>query len=406
MMLGVEELVVAERHEDAFPGVELGEGELLEALALELEDDTVHVAGGRDDLAADRVAGFEEVALGEVAVVAPRPDLSAALHRDELSRHPQTSVAAAHRPLEDVAGSELPSGLACIHGPRAVALGGGAGSTTVWLVVVTPSMMSLPRLAAKSSRSASRVAARKGSTAITGRRQPERDAELHGPLLLGSVASVVAAAAGAGSWVGALIAPPASRCSDRSSSRSRAAVRSRLADCFHEALLQQSIECRWQAGTQLRDRGRLVAHDGEQDRGQAVAVERAPPGRELVEHDAEREDVASLVDRLAIGLLGRHVARRADQATEGGDLGQGLVASRGRAGGELGEAEVEYFETAVGGEHDVGGLEVAVHDAARVGGRHASASATVVSKKVARSTWPSARTATSERPSTNSMVRK
>ena len=124
MMLGVEELVVAERHEDAFPGVELGEGAPLEALALDLEDDTVHVAGGRDDLAADRVAGFEEVALGEVAVVAPRPDLSAALHRDELSRHAQTAVAAAHRPLEDVAGSQLPSGLACIHGPRAVALGG------------------------------------------------------------------------------------------------------------------------------------------------------------------------------------------------------------------------------------------------------------------------------------------
>ena len=46
-----------------------------------------------------------------------------------------------------------------------------------------------------------------------------------------------------------------------------------------------------------------------------VARERAPAGRHLVEHAAEREEVGARVDLGAGRLLGRHVGRRADRRT-------------------------------------------------------------------------------------------
>ena len=47
-----------------------------------------------------------------------------------------------------------------------------------------------------------------------------------------------------------------------------------------------------------------------------LAVEQARAGQHLVEHDAERPDVGALVDSLALGLLGRHVRRGAEDDAE------------------------------------------------------------------------------------------
>ena len=69
-----------------------------------------------------------------------------------------------------------------------------------------------------------------------------------------------------------------------------------------------------------------------------------------------------------VGLLGRHVRRRAD---DGAGVAQGLV---GQAElGRLGHAEVDDLgrRSAVDlGDHDVGGLEVAVDDPLLVGVLH------------------------------------
>ena len=87
-----------------------------------------------------------------------------------------------------------------------------------------------------------------------------------------------------------------------------------------------------------------------------VADERRPPGQQLEEQAAGGVDVRAGVDLLALGLLGREVLRGADDG-----LGLG---HRGRAVGDgPGDAEVHDLDRAGRGQHHVGRLDVAVHDA-------------------------------------------
>ncbi len=97
-------------------------------------------------------------------------------------------------------------------------------------------------------------------------------------------------------------------------------------------------------------------------------LERLRAGQQLVEDDAQRVDVGAGVDvgHRRIGLLGAHVAERADQAA---DLRQErTVAAVGGDG--LGDPEVDDARRRpavdLGHEH-VGGLEVAVDDRLEVG---------------------------------------
>ena len=122
-----------------------------------------------------------------------------------------------------------------------------------------------------------------------------------------------------------------------------------------------------------RDRRRSVVDDRRERLGGRLAVEGLLAGRELVEDRAERELVAAVVDRAAARLLRRHVTHRPEHGA-GGRLRRRRVGPGGRAGvepllplaravgDELGEAEVEQLHEAVGRDHDVLGLEVAVHD--------------------------------------------
>src|SRR5205085_6212138 len=83
----------------------------------------------------------------------------------------------------------------------------------------------------------------------------------------------------------------------------------------------------------------------------------------LVEHDAEGEQIAAGIYRLAAGLLWRHVDSRAGNDADGG---QRIVRARIVFGAqvvdELGESEVEDFYLSGRGEKNVGGLDVAVDD--------------------------------------------
>ncbi len=95
-----------------------------------------------------------------------------------------------------------------------------------------------------------------------------------------------------------------------------------------------------------------------QDGRRGPGAERSHPRCRVGHHAAEREHVAPRPRAPALGLLGRHVARRAEHHPSSGQ--------RGAVGGAR-DAEVDDPRP-VGGQQDVGGLEVAVHHAAGVDG--------------------------------------
>ena len=163
----------------------------------------------------------------------------------------------------------------------------------------------------------------------------------------------------------------------------------------------------------LRERWRRVAQDRRADHARRRALERAPSGRELVEHDAEREHVGAAVDGLAAHLLRRHVGHRAHDLTGSRERprhGLGLRCQRRVETGvrrfELREPEVEHLHAPVARQHHVRGLDVAVHHALLVRRRQRLGDARRPARRRAR---PAARLAPACRsrpsPSTSSMVR-
>jgi hypothetical protein len=121
------------------------------------------------------------------------------------------------------------------------------------------------------------------------------------------------------------------------------------------------LEDRRHLGADLPNARHLVEEDLRQHRHHVVAGERTLPGQALEEDAPEREDVAARVEIApTFGLLGRHVARRADHDVGGGDR---------RRLADLRDAEVDHLHAvdATVHEEEVLGLDVAVDDAARVG---------------------------------------
>ena len=129
-------------------------------------------------------------------------------------------------------------------------------------------------------------------------------------------------------------------------------------------LRQRARERRVDLGTQARARrarrGRRVVHVREQPRGGRPA-ERGLPGQRLEGQAAQRVDVGARVGRLAEDLLGRRVVDGADPLP-----GQGQPALRRGLAREAEVGEVGLLVLAGAGEQDVGGLDVAVHDAGAV----------------------------------------
>ncbi len=112
----------------------------------------------------------------------------------------------------------------------------------------------------------------------------------------------------------------------------------------------------------LHRRDRLV-DVAQQDRHRRVGVVERDVAREQLErHAADRVEVSPRTDVLRHGLLGRHVSWRADSRPGRGQERAGLH-PRGR----LGDAEVRDLHAPVGRDHEVLGLQVAVHDLVRLG---------------------------------------
>lgn len=131
----------------------------------------------------------------------------------------------------------------------------------------------------------------------------------------------------------------------------------RTVEQAQQALRRYTLSANW-----LRLR-RLI-----QDRRHGLEVvvgpEWVPPGRELVEHDAQREQIRGWLSGKALQLLRRHVGDRPHdravrrQVPDAGRLG-GRVAVRApleasdRHAPRLGETEIEHFHAAVLRQHDV-----------------------------------------------------
>ena len=91
-----------------------------------------------------------------------------------------------------------------------------------------------------------------------------------------------------------------------------------------------------------------------------LAQVRRLAGERVEQHAAQRVDVGARVDALAADLLGRDVAERPDPLARAAQPG-----ARAQA---LGQPEVREVRVVAGAEQDVGGLDVAVDQAARVRG--------------------------------------
>ena len=125
----------------------------------------------------------------------------------------------------------------------------------------------------------------------------------------------------------------------------------------------EAIERRWVLQNRVHrlDRGRLL--------------EGARAGHQLVDQQADGEQIRSLIGDLAADLLGRHVGRRSDHDARRGDerrLGAvGVGAQHLLEAAHVREAEVENLDPAVDGDEDVVRLEIAMADAALVRRHHA-----------------------------------
>jgi hypothetical protein len=151
-----------------------------------------------------------------------------------------------------------------------------------------------------------------------------------------------------------------------------------------EGLVDDGGELRRDVGGEGLDGGRRAFGSVKEDEGRVVGDVGCPSGDDLEEDRAEAPDVAPGVGRITLGLFGCHVLRRPDdgagarEIAVAGGLGGARDEARGRADALLprpvggrhtvsGEAPVDHLGLAELADHDVRRLDVAVHDARRVG---------------------------------------
>ena len=106
---------------------------------------------------------------------------------------------------------------------------------------------------------------------------------------------------------------------------------------------------------------RVALEPGERGVGVGLAEERDAAGEALVEHEAERVEVGATVELATADLFRRQVLRGAHHHVVAREVVVGRVEA-------LGDAEVGEQHAPVGGDEDVAGLDVAVHEAGVVGG--------------------------------------
>ena len=117
---------------------------------------------------------------------------------------------------------------------------------------------------------------------------------------------------------------------------------------------------------QASERNRLGRQDGRHQLRGNVAGEGGAAGEHLVQDHAERKDVATLVHRLTINLLRRHVLQRSGNRTQADERRPRRIADDLDPGQLPGEPEVEQFDSRTG-QHHVPRLQIAMHESLLVG---------------------------------------
>jgi len=125
-----------------------------------------------------------------------------------------------------------------------------------------------------------------------------------------------------------------------------------LAGVLLKTLHDGRVDAARQRRRQFRRVGRTFADLFQRQRNGGVAVKGGFTGEHLVEGQAVSVDIDAMVEGLAFSLFRRHVSGRSHHAPGHG----GIVGVRSR------DAEVHHLEVAIGRDHDVLRLEVAMHD--------------------------------------------
>ena len=136
-------------------------------------------------------------------------------------------------------------------------------------------------------------------------------------------------------------------------------------------LADDVLEFRWDGGIQTAGRRGLLMQD-RIERGHDVSPgKRLLSGRHLVQHHSKGKQIAARIERFAPSLLRGHVNGRSRNHSH---CRQRVFNAGIGAGGELRllrqlcETKVQHLGLAVCSEKDIGGLNIAVNDAFRVGG--------------------------------------
>ena len=151
-------------------------------------------------------------------------------------------------------------------------------------------------------------------------------------------------------------------------------MRQPLVRVLLEASLQQETNGWRSSCRQSRPVGFLT--DDRDDRlGHVLANESALTSKHLVQHAPERPHINAPVDRLALGLFGRHVGGGAENDTLHGDCWRSHrrpVAPVAPVAPDcthrtcFRKPEVQHLNRAVRSHFDIGGLEIAMDDASLV----------------------------------------
>ena len=140
-----------------------------------------------------------------------------------------------------------------------------------------------------------------------------------------------------------------------------------------QAAIHQQRQLAGNVGSGCIDRRRRIAQDRRAQLGQGFSAKRPPADCELVDQDAEREEIRAAVHGFTLQQLGCHVGGCPEELTGRGSRGLhsgcGTVRRSGiRHACELGQPEVEHFHASFARHHHVRRLQVAMDDAAFVCG--------------------------------------